>query len=58
MKVNIRLTAYINEADLPMSLTDPEYLEEVIRENIQDVFIGADINDIDIEWLVVDKQED
>lgn len=58
MKVNIRLTAYINEADLPTSLTDPEYLEEVIRENIQDVFIGADINDIDIEWLVVDKQED
>jgi len=58
MRINIRLTAFVNDTDLPRSLQDPLYLEEVILENIQDVFSGADINDIDIELLLIEREED
>lgn len=58
MKVDIRLTAFIDERDLPRSYEDPEYLEEVIRENIEDVFIGADIMKIEIDQLLIEKEGD
>ena len=57
MKVDIRLTAYVNDKELPIPFEDPAYLEEVLRENIEEVFAGAAISNIEIEWLVVDKQE-
>ena len=57
MKVDIRLTAYVNDKELPRPFEDPTYLEEVLRENIEEVFAGAAISNIEIEWLVVDKQE-
>lgn len=58
MKVDIRLSAFIDERDLPRSYEDPEYLEEVIRENIEDVFIGADIMKIEIDQLLIEKEGD
>lgn len=58
MKVDIHLSAFINDSDLPRSYQDPDYLEEVIRENIEDVFIGADIMSVQIDQLIIEKEGD
>jgi len=54
MKVVIKFTLAVEEADLPISFLDDQYFTEVIRENIEDVFLGADISDFTIEDISVD----
>ena len=54
MKVVIKFSLTVEEADLPISFLDDQYFAEVLRENIEDVFLGADISDFTIEDISVD----
>jgi len=54
MKVVIKFSLTVEESDLPISFLDDEYFAEVIRENIEDVFSGADVSDFTIEDISVD----
>jgi hypothetical protein len=54
MKVVIKFSLTVEEADLPISFLDEQYFTEVLKENIEDVFLGADISDFSIEDISVD----
>jgi len=54
MKVVIKFSLTVEEADLPTSFLDDQYFTEVLKENIEDVFLGADISDFSIEDISVD----
>ena len=54
MKVVIKFSLTVEEADLPISFLDEQYFTEVLKENIEDVFLGADISDFSIEAISVD----
>lgn len=57
MKVELRCVIYLDESNVPSEYNDPEYLEEVLTENIEDVFLGAGINKIDIDYILIEKKE-
>lgn len=54
MKVLIKFSVLIDETDLPISFLDEAYFTEVIKENIEDVFLGSDVDDFTIEEITVD----
>lgn len=54
MKVIIKFSMIVEEEDLPMSFLDEAHFTEVIRENIEDVFLGSDVSDFTIEDITVD----
>lgn len=57
MKIDVRFVAYVNENEIPSEYTDFEYFEEVIFENIEDVFLGAGINSVNIEQINIEQKE-
>ena len=54
MKVDIKFKLSIENSGLPDSYLDDRYFTEVIKENIQDVFLGADVSEFTIEDISVD----
>tara|TARA_B110000259_G_C14018237_1_gene402128 strand:+ start:2011 stop:2187 length:177 start_codon:yes stop_codon:yes gene_type:complete len=54
MKVIIKFRLTVDEENLPISFLDDIYFAEVLRENIEDVFLGAAISDFTIEDVTVD----
>jgi len=57
MEINIRFILEIDEDEVPLEYKDSEYFEEVICENIEDVFLGAGIKQVDIKQVDIDKKE-
>ena len=57
MKLDIRLVVYLDDDDVPSEFSDPQYFEEVIRENIEDVFIGLGITRVDVERIIFDRKD-
>ena len=54
MKVVIKFSLTVEESGLPTSFLDDQYFTGVLKENIEDVFLGADISDFSIEDISVD----
>lgn len=54
MRINIKLSAYVDDANIPQILTEEEYFKEVFKENIEDVLLGMDLTDVDIETIYID----
>ena len=57
MKLDIRLVVYLDDDDVPSEFSDPQYFEEVIRENIEDVFIGLGMTRVDVERIIFDRKD-
>lgn len=57
MKVYIEFVAAVVDDELPPAYLDKEYLEEVLKENMNDIFTGAGIEHFDITKLTVDIEE-
>jgi hypothetical protein len=58
MKVVIKFCLTVDEKNLPLSFLDDIYFSEVLRENIEEVFLGAAISDFTIEDVTVDVKEE
>jgi hypothetical protein len=58
MKVTVKFSAYIKEEDVPPILLDEDYLKEVFKENIEDVLLGMDMSEVDIENIYLDLTND
>jgi len=57
MKVYIDFAATVVDDELPPAYLDKDYLEEVLRENMNDIFTGAGIEHFDIAKLTVDIED-
>lgn len=58
MKVTVKFSAYIKEEDVPPIFLDEDYLKEVFKENIEDVLLGMDMSEVDIENIYLDLTND
>lgn len=57
MKVKLELELQIDDSELPIAYLDVVTLDEVLRENVNDVFLGSDIPVVKIERLTIDIEE-
>ena len=54
MKVIIKFSLVVEEKDLPISFLDEAHFTEVLKENIEDVFLGSAVSDYTIEDIAID----
>lgn len=57
MRVYIDFMATVVDDELPMAYRDKEYLEEMLTENMNDIFTGAGIDHFDVMKLIVEIEE-